>query len=501
MNHTVTTRPTPNTQVTKDLKTWMAVKPIWLMGMMVLTSFLINYWQVDLKLAAWFHDDEAGWWLASNPLIQGLYHYGEFPAWIATVVILALAFIPLAGPCRPHWRPMGVYLILVLLLGPGLLINGIFKEHFGRPRPNQIRTFGGKLEFKPLGQPGVAHVGKSFPSGHASMGFFWLALFIYLRRSNPKLAKTFLLLGLIHGGAMGFGRMAQGKHFLGDVLWSGAMVYLVSWANMVSIVPALQRRWAISEGEDPIALMNHPKASTEKVAPQVGSEEFSVVVPCYNEEASIQFVMDELLEKLPEAEIIMVDDGSTDGTWALIQSYAPRIRGVRLTRNLGQSGALYIGFQYATRPLCGLMDGDGQNDPADFYSLRESLVEHGADMTGGIRAKRQDDWVRRLASRLANRIRNRWLGDSSRDTGCSLKLFRSEHRRLLVPFNGLHRFLPTFFQRAGLHFVEIPVNHRPRKGGISKYSIGGRAWRGIYDLVGVGWLMKRRVIPTEVITT
>jgi dolichol-phosphate mannosyltransferase len=224
----------------------------------------------------------------------------------------------------------------------------------------------------------------------------------------------------------------------------------------------------------------------------------SIVVPFYNEEESLSHVVDELLEILPGAELILVDDGSSDETWKQILAYGASVKGVQLLQNCGQSGALFAGLRYVTRPLCGMMDGDGQNDPRDFLPLIEKLEQGAGDLICGVRSNRKDTLNRRIASRIANRIRSRLLGDSSTDTGCSLKVFRSKHAHLILPFNGLHRFLPTLFERAGYRMHEIPVNHRPRERGISKYSIGGRAIRGIYDLVGVAWLMKRRVIVPEV---
>ncbi|MDP0499758.1 MAG: glycosyltransferase family 2 protein [Verrucomicrobiota bacterium JB022] len=224
----------------------------------------------------------------------------------------------------------------------------------------------------------------------------------------------------------------------------------------------------------------------------------SVVVPFYNEEENVRLVLEELRRCLPEAEIIAVDDGSKDGTWAVICSM-PDIRGLRLTQNRGQSGALYAGFRRARAPLCAMMDGDGQNDPADFPKLIELVQSGQADVAVGLRAKRKDTWSRRVASKVANRIRRMFLDDGVRDTGCALKVFKKEAVELLVPFNGLHRYLPAIFKHAGLRLAEVPVNHRPREHGASKYTNWDRALRGIYDLVGVAWLLRRKIVypPVE----
>lgn len=216
----------------------------------------------------------------------------------------------------------------------------------------------------------------------------------------------------------------------------------------------------------------------------------SIVVPFYNEEECARQVLQEIREVQPEAEIIAVDDGSTDKT----SEAAAAVRGVRVIcfdNNRGQSAALYAGLRAATGETIAMMDGDGQNDPRDISRLLDALKT--SEVAYGVRAKRRDSWSRILASRVANAIRRFTLGDTASDTGCSLKVIRREHVKYLVPFNGMHRYLPAFFAKSGLSAVEIEVNHRPRKTGVSKYTLGGRALRGIWDLIGVRWLLARRV--------
>jgi len=219
---------------------------------------------------------------------------------------------------------------------------------------------------------------------------------------------------------------------------------------------------------------------------------FSLVIPFFNEEENVANVLEEVRRFLPEAEIIAVDDGSTDGTWQAIRSMEG-IRGFRLVENRGQSAAMYFGLRQAVGAAVGLMDGDGQNDPADFPALLQRLQKGDVDVVCGYRASRRDTLSRRLASRLANRVRRAFLQDGVRDTGCSVKVFRREAVDLLVPFNGLHRYLPAIFRRAGLCIAECPVNHRARTRGTSKYSNWDRALRGVYDLVGVSWLLRRKI--------
>jgi dolichol-phosphate mannosyltransferase len=230
---------------------------------------------------------------------------------------------------------------------------------------------------------------------------------------------------------------------------------------------------------------------------EITGAEFSVVVPFFNESANVGEVLRELRSVLPAAEIIAVDDGSGDDTWAQIQR-TDGVRGLRFARNQGQSAAVFYGLRSATRPVVGMMDGDGQNDPANFKLLLAEFAPGRADVVCGYRANRRDTWSRRAASRFANALRRAFLDDGVRDTGCSQKVFRREAVELLVPFRGLHRYLPAIFKQAGLRISEVPVNHRPRRAGISKYSNWTRAWHGIYDLVGVGWLLKRKIVPPQI---
>jgi dolichol-phosphate mannosyltransferase len=229
-----------------------------------------------------------------------------------------------------------------------------------------------------------------------------------------------------------------------------------------------------------------------RVAPPA-LETVSVVVPFYNEAECAEFVLRELVACQPGAQIVAVDDGSKDRTWDILRS-VPGVTPLRLTQNRGQSGALYAGLRYASGDILVMLDGDGQNDPADITKLVDLLRSGTCDVSVGRRAKRRDTWSRRAASRIANRVRRFFLHDGISDTGCSLKAIHRDHVDLLVPFNGLHRFLPAIFTHAGLTIAEVDVNHRERKAGTSKYTNLDRAIRGLYDLVGVCWLLKRKVI-------
>jgi len=218
----------------------------------------------------------------------------------------------------------------------------------------------------------------------------------------------------------------------------------------------------------------------------------SIIVPFYNEEENVSQVLQEIRKFNPEAEIVAVDDGSSDRTLSLMQA-EKGVHALTYGKNLGQSAAIYYGLHRASGDILVMMDGDGQNDPSDIPALVQALLDKQGDFVCGYRRKRNDTWQKRVASRIANNIRKRVLHDGCRDTGCTLKAIRREHVRFLIPFNGLHRFIPALLGGAGLKIAEIPVNHRARQFGISKYTVAGRAWRGVRDLFGVRWYLTRQI--------
>jgi dolichol-phosphate mannosyltransferase len=219
----------------------------------------------------------------------------------------------------------------------------------------------------------------------------------------------------------------------------------------------------------------------------------SVVVPLFNEEESIKILQQELRDALKHVdhEIIFVDDGSADHTFDQIEA-APNVRVIRLEKNTGQSAAIYAGANAARGAVVVLIDGDLQNDPADIPKLLDEIAR-GADLVCGYRAQRRDTLVKRLTSGVANAVRSRFTKDGVRDTGCTLKAMRRECVSTLVPFKGMHRFIPALVKGAGYRLVEIPVNHRSRRFGQSKYSLGNRAVRATVDMFGVRWLLSRRL--------
>lgn len=220
-----------------------------------------------------------------------------------------------------------------------------------------------------------------------------------------------------------------------------------------------------------------------------------------NEEEAIREVCEEAIEVLQSNwpgrwEVVVVSDGSTDGTDAILEELMagqPAVRAFHIAPGRGQSAAMEAGFRKARAPILATMDGDGQNDPADLPRLMEERARRGVDMMCGIRARRSDSGLRRFSSRVANGVRSRLLGDHITDVGCSIRVFRRSAALRLPLFLNFHRFFPALMQIRGYTVAEIPVNHRPRLRGRSKYGAGirKRLFAGIVDLIGVIWLKRR----------
>lgn len=227
----------------------------------------------------------------------------------------------------------------------------------------------------------------------------------------------------------------------------------------------------------------------------------SIVAPVYNEGDSLLRLYEEITRALGHEgrpfEIVLVNDCSDDTSLALMLDIAAtdgRVRVVDLTERSGQSAALGAGLRHARGDIIVTLDADLQNDPADIPMLLDRLTDY--DVVSGVRAQRHDSWIRRFVSRIANGARRLALGDPFSDIGCSLKVYRAEYVRDLPVFDGMHRFLPVLAMLRGASVTELPVTHRPRYHGVSKYgAIRGRFGRGMWDLVGVRWLASRWVLP------
>ncbi|HYM17217.1 MAG TPA: glycosyltransferase family 2 protein [Micropepsaceae bacterium] len=230
------------------------------------------------------------------------------------------------------------------------------------------------------------------------------------------------------------------------------------------------------------------------------SVELSVVVPVKDEAGNVAPLAREIaaaLEGGPDYEMIFVDDGSTDTTVDELRGLRPAlpVRVLKHSRNLGQSRALRTGIRAARSDVIVTLDGDGQNDPTDIPKLlslfRSEASRTSFAMVAGERAKRRDNFSKRLASRIGNGLRRRLLGDNANDTGCGLKVFRRDAFLALPYFDHMHRYLIALMLREGLEVRFMAVNHRPRGRGHSKYGVLDRAFVGASDLLGVMWLKRR----------
>src|SRR6516225_8076088 len=223
----------------------------------------------------------------------------------------------------------------------------------------------------------------------------------------------------------------------------------------------------------------------------------SIVIPVYNEEDVIASLLDEVRSFAngwqEDYELLLIDDGSSDRTASIaLDRFASWSQGklIRLSHNSGQAAALYYGMKYARGNIIVLMDGDGQNDPRDIPRVLAPLDQ--CDIVVGIRVNRQDSFIRRKMSLFANAVRGRILKDGVSDTGCGIKAF---HRRVIeafIPIRTLYSFIPALAVSAGFSMQQVPVNHRARTGGKSKYGVRQFLWRPLFDLFGVWWFSHRR---------
>jgi len=229
-------------------------------------------------------------------------------------------------------------------------------------------------------------------------------------------------------------------------------------------------------------------------------------VPCYDEEENVESLVRECFAVLGSLgmpfEMIVVDDGSRDSTLDRLKAeraQRPELRIVRMLRNTGQSGALAAGFRAARGQFVATVDGDLQNDPADLPRLLEVLERDGFDVVSGWRQKRRDSLLRRISTKVANRVRGAFLRDGMRDSASSMKVYRRAVVEDLPVFNGMHRFFPAIAKARGFKVAEVPVNHRPRTRGTAKYGLWNRVFRATVDMFGVAWLRSRalRIDATE----
>ena len=224
--------------------------------------------------------------------------------------------------------------------------------------------------------------------------------------------------------------------------------------------------------------------------------ELSLVIPVYNERDSLPLLVGEIAAALigRPYEIVAVDDCSDDGSLDVLKRLKlehPQLHIVALAARAGQTAAFAAGFQAARGAVIVTLDADLQNDPADIPALVARLAETGMTAIVGYRVNRRDSGWKRLQARIANGVRNRLNAETIRDTGCSLKAFRADAVRALPLYNGMHRFFPTLIKLYGGTVGEIPVQHRPRRFGRTKYGMWNRVFRSLADALAVRWMQRR----------
>jgi len=225
----------------------------------------------------------------------------------------------------------------------------------------------------------------------------------------------------------------------------------------------------------------------------------TIILPVYNEVENLPLLWAELEPALSrlgrKAEVMFVDDGSTDGSTAYVRRLAgsdERVRLLRLRANAGLTAALLAGFAAARGEVVVTMDSDLQFDPDDIPTLVGFTDRFDAAL--GFRGRREDPWLKRLSSRIANRVRTAVLHDHVRDSACTLRAMHRECLKAIAPYHGMHRFVPTLLKQAGFQVVEVEVRHRPRRHGESKYGVRNRTMRAFVDLLAVRWMRSRRVV-------
>ena len=226
--------------------------------------------------------------------------------------------------------------------------------------------------------------------------------------------------------------------------------------------------------------------------------DISVVVPVYNEEENLPVLIPQIAEVLRPLgktfEMIFVDDGSKDQSRRILKEMAsqyPQIRIIGFKKNCGETAAGAAGIKEAQGGIVITIDADLQNDPEDIPRMLDHLNEY--DMVTGWRQKREDSWVKRITSRIANRIRNSLSGEEIQDSGCTFRAYKRECLREIKLYKGMHRFIPTLVKMEGFRVIEIPIAHHPRKFGVSKYTTWNRMWRAFIDLLAVKWMKSRHI--------
>ena len=226
--------------------------------------------------------------------------------------------------------------------------------------------------------------------------------------------------------------------------------------------------------------------------------DISIVAPVYNEEENLPILVSQLVDVLTPLgksyEMIFVDDASTDRSRALLKEMVPRVPQIQILgfkKNCGETAAGAAGLKAARGDVVITIDADLQNDPKDIPMLLGYLGDY--DMVTGWRQKRDDSWVKRVTSKIANRIRNTLSGETIRDSGCTYRAYKRECLENIKLYKGMHRFMPTLVKTEGFRVIEVPIAHHPRQFGVSKYTTWNRMWRAFVDLLAVRWMKSRHI--------
>jgi len=226
--------------------------------------------------------------------------------------------------------------------------------------------------------------------------------------------------------------------------------------------------------------------------------DISIVAPVYNEEENLPILVSQLVDVLnplgKSYEMIFVDDASTDGSRSILKEMIPRVPQIRILgfkKNCGETAAGAAGLKAARGDVVITIDADLQNDPKDIPMLLGYLGDY--DMVTGWRQKRDDSWVKRVTSKIANRIRNTLSGETIRDSGCTYRAYKRECLENIKLYKGMHRFMPTLVKTEGFRVIEVPIAHHPRQFGVSKYTTWNRMWRAFVDLLAVRWMKSRHI--------